>query len=46
MWQQTYMSTVVMTRVTRTVELKNDDTPYINSPLVTTKPLVILPFGC
>ena len=27
MWKQTYMSTVVMARVARTVEMKNSDTP-------------------
>ena len=41
MWQQTYMGTVA-----RTVEMKNDDTPYINVPLVMTKPTVIPLFGC
>ena len=45
-WWQTYMSTVVMARVAGMVEMKNDNTPSINAPLVTTKPIVIPPFGC
>ena len=42
-WQQTYMSTVVMAGVTGTLEMKNDDTPSINAPLITTKLTVIPP---
>ena len=45
-WQQTYISTVVMARVAGTAEMKNDDTPSIDAPLVTTKSTVIPPFGC
>ena len=43
MWQQTHMGTVVMAEVARTVRMKNDDTPYINVPLVMTKSTVIPP---
>ena len=46
MWQQTYMSTVVTDGVAGTVEMKNDDIPSVNAPLVTTKPIVIPPLGC
>ena len=35
-----------MARVPGTVEMKNVDTPSIDAPLVTTKPIVIPPFGC
>ena len=44
-WQQTYMSTMVTAKVAGTVEMKNDDTPTIDVPLVTTKPITIPPFG-
>ena len=40
------MSTVVMAGVAKTVEMKNYDIPSIKAPLVTTKPIVIPPFGC
>ena len=45
-WQQTCMSTMVTAKVPDTVEMKNDDILTINAPLVTTKPIVIPPFGC
>ena len=32
-----------MARVAGTAEMKNNNTPYINSPLVTAKPIVIPP---
>ena len=38
------MSTVVMARVDGTAEMKNNQTPSIDAPLVTTKPTVIPPF--
>ena len=43
MWQQTYMSTMVMAEVAGTVEAKTDDTPFINATLVTSKPIVMPP---
>ena len=45
-WQQTYMSTMVTTKVASMVEMKNDDILTIDAPLVTTKPTGILPFEC
>ena len=43
MWQQTYMSTVVMARVAGSVEMNHDNTPSIDVPLLTTKHIVIPP---
>ena len=40
------MSTVVMAREAGRFEMKNDYTPSIDAPLITTKPIVIPPFGC
>ena len=40
------MSTMVTAKVAGTVEMENDDIPTIDGPLVTTKPIVIPPFGC
>ena len=45
-WQQTYMSTIVTAKVAGTVEMKDNDIPTIDTPLVTTKTTVIPPFGC
>ena len=45
-WQQTYTSIMVTAKVAGTVEMKNDDIPTIDAPLVTTKPTVNPPFGC
>ena len=45
-WQHTYMSTMVTAKVAGMVEMKNDDVLTTGNPLVTTKPTVILPFGC
>ena len=44
--QQTYMSTMVTARVAGTVEMKDNAIPTIGAPLVTTKPIMIPPFGC
>ena len=43
---QTYLSTMVTAQVAGTDEMKNDDIPTMDTPLVTTKPTVIPPFGC
>ena len=45
-WWQTYMSTMVTTKVAGIVEMKNVDILTIGTPLVTTKPTVIPPFRC
>ena len=37
---------MVTAKVAGIVEMKNDDILTIGTPLVTTKPTVILPFGC
>ena len=40
------MTIVVMAKVVSTAELENNDTPFSDAPLVTTKSTVIPPFGC
>ena len=40
------MSTMVTAKVAGMGEMKNNDILTIDSPLDTTKPTVILPFGC
>ena len=45
-WQQTYMGTMVTAKVADTVDMKDDDIPTIDAPLVPTKPIMIPPFGC
>ena len=45
-WWQTYMSTMVTAKVAGRVEMNDDGIPTIDAPLVTTKPMVILPLGC
>ena len=42
-WQQTYMSTMVTVKLAGTIETKDDGTPTIEVPLVTTKPIMIPP---
>ena len=45
-WQQTYMSTMVTVQVAGTVEMQDDGIPTIDAPLITTKAIMIPPFGC
>ena len=45
-WWHTYMSTMTTAKVAGMVEMKNEDILTIDTPLVTTKPTVILLFGC
>ena len=40
------MNTVVMARVALSVDMNHDDTSFIDISLVTTKDIVIPPFGC
>ena len=45
-WWQTYMSPILTAKAAGMVEMKNDDILTTDAPLATTKPTVILPFGC
>ena len=45
-WWQIYMSTMATAKVAGTVEIRDEGIPTINVPLVTTKPIMIPPFGC
>ena len=45
-WQQTHMNTVVTAKVAGIFKMKNDDIFTIDFHSVTTKPTLILPFGC
>ena len=45
-WKPTYMNTMVNAKVAGTVETKEHSIPTMDALLVTTKPIVTLPFGC